>query len=68
MLTKAQNGRKRGAGGRRRGRAAAMGELRGPGTGVLLRASDHLESLHRGTAEVEGCQEDRSWAGGEEFW
>jgi len=54
-------------GGRRRGRAAAMGELRGPGAGVLLRASDPLESLRWGTAEVEIGQEDRSWAGGEEL-
>ena len=53
---------------RRRGRAAAMRELRGPGAGVLLRASDPLESLRRGTAGVEGDQEDRSWTGGEEFW
>ena len=52
---------------RRRGRAAAMGGLRGPGAGVLLRASDPLESLRRGTAGVEGGQEDQSWTGGEEF-
>ena len=45
---------------RRRGRAAAMRELRGPGAGVLIRASDPLESLRRGTAGVEGGQEDRS--------
>ena len=48
-------------------RAAALGKLRGPGAGLLLRASDPLESLRHGTAEVEGGREDRSWAGGEEL-
>ena len=68
MLTEARNGRERGAGGvvgevRRRD----VAEPRGPGAGVLLRASDPLESLRRGTAGVEGGQEDRSWTDGEEF-
>ena len=48
-------------------RAVALGGACGPGTVVVLRASDPLESLRRGTAEVEGGQEDRNWAGGEEF-
>jgi len=48
-------------------RAVALGGACGPGAVVVLRASDPLESLCRGTAEVEGGQEDRSWAGGEEF-
>ena len=48
-------------------RAVALGGACGPGAVVVLRASDPLESLRRGTAEVEGGQEDRSWAGGEEF-
>ena len=48
-------------------RAVALGGACGPGAVVVLRASDPLESLRHGTAEVEVGQEDRSWAGGEEF-
>ena len=41
-------------------RAVALGGGCGPGAVGVLRASDPLESLRRGTAEVEGGQEDRS--------
>ena len=45
----------------------ALGGACGPGVVVVLRASDPLGSLRRGSAEMEGGQGDRSWAGGEEF-